>query len=86
MSPPQSSDEPLVELRERLVRLEASASGHDLSSSERHQQLLAELRDLRGRVEHIETRLWRQAVLLAVVAVSGTAGTLEALKALLGGG
>lgn len=85
MTPPNPNDDPLRELFERLVKLESTASGHDASSSTRHHQLLDELRQLRARVEQIEIRLWRQAVLLAVVVASGTAGTLEALKVLLSG-
>lgn len=86
MTPPISpNDSPLADVRERLARLETKTGSHSQASEERHEQVLRELRRLAGRVEHIETRLWRQALLLVVVAVGGSAGVMPLLKALVGG-
>lgn len=85
MTSPIPSDGSLVDVRERLARLETKTASHAQGSVDRHEQVLRELRRLAERVEEIETRMWRQALLLVVVAVGGSAGVVPLLKALVGG-
>lgn len=87
MTPPRPLpiDPSLQDVRERLARLETGTASHAQASMDRHEQLLRELRRLTDRVEHIETRLWRQALLIVVLAVCGSAGIAPLLKGFLGG-
>jgi hypothetical protein len=82
---PDWSDE-VVELRERLARLEVGAEGHERASGERHERVLEAFVELRARLEKAEERTWKVLAAVAVIAAGSGAGGVEIAKAILGGG
>lgn len=75
----------LSEVRERLARLEAHGAVQDRVSEQRHQQLLASLKELEQRAVDAEKRGWRLTIGLVALAVGGGAGAAQLLRGLVGG-
>ena len=75
----------LASVRERLARLEATLEAHERTLTERHEQVMDAIGEMRDRQDNVDGRTWKLSMVLAVLGLSGGAGAAELLRSLLGG-
>jgi len=75
----------LSSVRERLARIEATMEAHEQSLTERHDQVMEAIGEMRDRQDKVDGRTWKLFMVLAVLGLSGGAGGAELLRSLLGG-
>ena len=75
----------LSDARERLARLEAHASLQDRLTEERHQKVLATLKELELRAADSDQRHWRLTASLIALAAGGGAGVAQIFSGVIGG-
>ena len=75
----------LSSVRERLARIEATMEAHEQALSDRHDQVMEAIGEMRDRQDKVDGRTWKLFMVLAVLGLSGGAGGAELLRSLLGG-
>jgi len=75
----------LTSVRERLARIEATMEAHEQALTERHDQVMEAIVEMRDRQDKVDGRTWKLFMVLAVLGLSGGAGGAELLRSLLGG-
>ncbi len=75
----------LSSVRERLARIEATMEAHEQALTERHDQVMEAIVEMRDRQDKVDGRTWKLFMVLAVLGLSGGAGGAELLRSLLGG-
>ena len=75
----------LSSVRERLARIEATMEVHEQALSDRHDQMMEAIVEMRDRQDKVDGRTWKLFMVLAVLGLSGGAGGAELLRSLLGG-
>ena len=57
----------LIDVRERLARLETRAEAHDKASEERQKAVIDAIKEVEARLEQVEARAWKVALGLAAL-------------------
>lgn len=76
-------EEDVVQVRERLARVETSMSAHEVAAAERHRELLALVQDVKRKQEDADQRAWKITMALLGVGIFGGAGVAEWVRSLL---
>lgn len=76
-------EDDVVQVRERLARVETSMQAHESAAAERHRELLAVVHEVKAKQEAADQRAWKITMALLGVGIFGGAGVAEWVRALI---